>query len=474
MKKNFKYGLTSTALLIGIFAVIVLVNVFVSVLVDKFPIKIDLTSTQLYEISENTYKYLENYDKPTTIYILASETEEDKRVKNILEKYSQSNKNIKLVNINTAEDLTFGSKYTEPGTSLYSNSVIIECGERFKVLSPYDLYGTSQTQADGVLLTSLNVEQKVTAGLKFVSSNSNFTVCFISGHGEAEMLGARQTLEESNFEIVNVNLSTEEIPEEANMVVVAAPTNDYTMAEIAKLDKFFHNAGKGQFIFDPTVTGLDNLYNYIKDWGIQVNDDVAVEESMGSQIRIGNTAMFLVRPEFEENELTAPIEESQRLMAYYPYSKSLTMLFEANNGIEVKKLLSTTDDTYTTEDLTSLEKTDSSRSGKQVVAAVATRQGDTPDTDSIIFVSGTSLLLDIDRETISNNYGFANSEFYTNVVSYLQGSEDDYTISPKSLAVDRLNITERDAILIGIIFVIVVPVLILVYGIVIWVKRRNL
>jgi ABC-2 type transport system permease protein len=96
MKKNFKHGLTSCALLVGILAVIVLINVFVTVLVGKFPLKIDLTSTKLYEISDTTYNYLKTYDKPTTIYILASETDEDKTIKNILEKYSQANSNIKL------------------------------------------------------------------------------------------------------------------------------------------------------------------------------------------------------------------------------------------------------------------------------------------------------------------------------------------------------------------------------------------
>ena len=86
MKKNTKYGITSTALFIGLIAIVVLVNVFVTVLVKKFPIKIDLTPTKLYEISETTYNYLKDYDKPTTIYILSAEKDEDKTVKNILEK----------------------------------------------------------------------------------------------------------------------------------------------------------------------------------------------------------------------------------------------------------------------------------------------------------------------------------------------------------------------------------------------------
>lgn len=474
MKKNFKYGLTSTALLIGVLAVIVLINVFVTLLVGKFPLKIDLTSTKLYEISDKTYEYLKNYDKPTTIYILASETEEDKTIKNILEKYSQSNSNIKLKNINPVEEPTFGTKYTEQGQSLISNAVIVECGERFKVFSPYDLYGTAQTQTGSLSLTSIKVEQKITAGLKYVASDSDFTVCFINGHGEAELPGARQALEQANFEIKDINLTTEEIPENAKMIVVAAPTNDYTTAELAKLDVFFKNAGKGQFVFDPTVTGLNNLYGYIKDWGIQVNDDVAVEESANNKIRIGSGGMFLIKPELEDSDITSPVKDAQRILAYYPYSKSLTALFDANSGIEVTKLLTTTDSTYTTSDLEKLEKNDLSKTGAAVVAAAAVKQGDTPEQDSIIFVAGSSLLLDINIETISDTYGFANADFYTNVINYLQGSKDDYTIASKSLAVDRLNITVSDMIIIAIIFVIVIPIGVLVYGIVVWFKRRNL
>lgn len=473
--KKFKYGLNSTILLIGVLAIIVILNVFVTALVERYPIKVDLTSTQRYEISDKTYQFLKGYEKPTTIYVLSTEAEEDLIIKNILEKYSTTNKNIEVKNINTAENPTFGKKYIKDGESLISNSVIIDAGDRFKIYSPYDLYNFQTDNSSGrQYATSIKAEQKITAGLKYVSSDEDFRVGFIKGHNEIELDGARQSLENNNYVINDINLATDDIPSNIKMLVIASPTVDYTMAEIAKLDSFFSNSGKAQFIFDNSSTGLTNLYSYIKEWGIQVNDDVAVETDNSSKMILSSSNMFLVKPELEKTDITAPIAEAQRIMAYYPYSKSLTTLFESNSGVEVIKLLSTTDAAYTTTDFENLSKADDAKTGEFTIAAVSTKQGSSPEKDSIIFVSGSPLLLDIDIAAVSDIYGFANDSFYENVTNFVQGEKDDYSIAAKSLSSDKLTISEFDGLVIFIIFIIIIPVAILIYGIVVWFKRRHL
>ena len=69
--KKYKF-VSSVAIAIAVVLVIV-VNVFVSVLNNKLPLKIDLTSNKMYELSYKTKEYLKNYDTPVDIYILAGE-----------------------------------------------------------------------------------------------------------------------------------------------------------------------------------------------------------------------------------------------------------------------------------------------------------------------------------------------------------------------------------------------------------------
>ena len=57
MKKNifnsrrFKHGSLATAMTVGFVAAVVLVNVIVGLLVERFPMNIDLTDNQIFELS---------------------------------------------------------------------------------------------------------------------------------------------------------------------------------------------------------------------------------------------------------------------------------------------------------------------------------------------------------------------------------------------------------------------------------------
>ena len=96
--KKYKF-VSSVAIAIAVVLVIV-VNVFVSVLNNKLPLKIDLTSNKMYELSDKTKEYLKNYDTPVDIYILAGESEQDGNIRTVLDKYAAANKNINVTNIN--------------------------------------------------------------------------------------------------------------------------------------------------------------------------------------------------------------------------------------------------------------------------------------------------------------------------------------------------------------------------------------
>lgn len=467
--RKWKYALNSSVVVVGVLAVIILLNVLVSVFVGKFPLKIDLTSKQIYELSDKTYDFLKTYDTPTTIYILASEAEQDDNVRAVLDKYAVASSDIKIKNIDPTQNPTFGKKYVSDSEGLSTHSIIVDSGDRFKVYKNSEMYNID-SQSNSV--TSIKVEQKITAALKFVSSSEDFKAYFIKGHGETDLSGARQMLEGENYEVAELNLAVEDIPEDAKMIVVAAPTSDFTTAELAKLDKFFDNAGKAQFFFDSYPTALTNLYSYIKGWGIEVTENYAMEGNNSNILIIGQTP--LVISDFAEDELTNGLIADKRMVPYTPYAKIVKPLFEANNGTEVRSVLKTSSNTYSKAATSeNLDKTETDELNSYTVAAVATRQGDSPEQDAMIFVSGTTMLLDMDMR-ICENYNFANYDLYSNVLNFLQGSKDDYSIESKSLISDRLTVPALDSVIILAVILVVIPLGVLISGIVIWARRRHL
>ena len=158
--KKYKF-VSSVAIAIAVVLVIV-VNVFVSVLNNKLPLKIDLTSNKMYELSDKTKEYLKNYDTPVDIYILAGESEQDGNIRTVLDKYATANKNINVTNINMTSNPTFGKKYVTDGKSLQSNSVIVDGGDKFKTYTMTELYGVNAQTGQ---YTSLNVENKTSIRL---------------------------------------------------------------------------------------------------------------------------------------------------------------------------------------------------------------------------------------------------------------------------------------------------------------------
>lgn len=473
MNKNKKYKINAKVVTVGVLVVVVLINLFVTLLVSKFPIKLDLTSEKLYEISDETKTMLSEYDKEVNIYFIAGKSYESSyrllgNVAEVLEKYAQYGPTITYTSIDSEKNPTFGAKYVEDGTSLNTGSVILDGGDRYKVYDYVDLYNTTTSQQGTQTASSMRAEQVLNAGLKYIASDEIFTAYFIEGHNETELAGLKKKLEDENYTVGSIKLSTDPIPEDAKLIIISAPKVDYTSAEIAKLDEFFARAGKALVTFDYQCSGLTNLYEYLKSWGILVNDDLAVESNISNLV----SQLGIVLANYGESSIVSSLSENKRDIGYYPYSKSLQLLFSENSGIKVESVLCTTDDAYSTTDFENLTNS-SGDTTSQVIAAVATKQGESRSEDAAIFVSGTTALMEIDEEQLAA-FGFANYDYISNVLSYLQGSYEDNTIAPKYLSTGRLMIDSLQGFIIGGIFTLLIPIIILIYGIVVWVRRRHL
>lgn len=467
---NKKYKISSSVMVIIAIAILIAVNAFVTALTGKFPIKLDMTPNKIYSISDSTKEYLKSYKTPTEIFVMASEAEEDETIKSVLDKYAAACSNIKITNIDPKTNPTFGSKYMKDNQSLSNTYVIVDGGDRFKTFAMSDLYNVSNTQSGRSQATSIKAEEKITSALKYVSSTATVNAYIVNGHNEANTSNVKTALENESYTVKDLNLVTEEIPQDASLLVVLDPSTDFTVAETAKLDNYFANGGHAQFYFDATVSdGLTNLFAYLEKWGIQVNDKVAVEQGKNNMISLGGNMSIMIA-DMESDDITSALSKNKRYVAYLPYAKTLTKLFDNSNNISVKPLLSTSSSAYSSEDYENLQKKDSDETGTFNIGILATNS----QNKSSVYVSGSSMLLNYSQEEIAQSFGFANYDYFFNVCSYMKGDTDDYTVSAKSLSVETITIKPIMVLILAIIFVALVPVIALVSGIVVWFKRRHL
>ena len=464
---NNQYKISSSVMVVVMVSVIIAFNVFVTVLTEKFPIKLDMTPNKIFSLSNSTKDYLKNYKTPTEIFILASKADEDSFVKSALSKYATESSSIILTNVDPKTNPTFGQKYISDGESLSEKYIIVDGGERYKIFSLNDLYNINQRTGKA---TAINVESRITSALRYIASESEMNAYIITGHNEIDSSSMISALEDENYIVKELNLLKEEIPTDASILIELSPAHDMTVSETAKLDSYLANGGHVHFYFDVQHSeGLNNMYDYLSKWGIQVNDSVAVEKSSSNILSVGEGRTLLIS-EIQSDDMTDAIIDSKRLITYFPYSKTLTKLFDNSNFITVKPLLVTTKSAYGTSDYEKLTQEDTNETEELNIGMLASNS----QNRSSVYVSGTSMLLDFPRETVSLTYGFANYDYFLNICSYMQGNKGGYTASPKSLMTDTLSINPVSVYTIGILFVILIPTAILITGIVVWFKRRHL
>ena len=77
------------------------------------------------------------------------------------------------------------------------------------------------------------------------------------------------------------------------------------------------------------------------------------------------------------------------------------------------------------------------------------------------------------NEEIISTGQFANANIFRDTLSYLAPVGKNISISSISLTTEYLTIPETTQVILGIVFVIILPLAILVTGLVIWLRRRR-
>ncbi len=466
MKHKTKVSLTSAAFAVVSVAVIVAVNMVVSSLAKKTNLEFDMTPNKIYNLTDTTLDFLKSYDRDTTIYTFASSADEDSVIANVLRKYQAASEHIKLENINPAENPTFGKEYVKQGESLQQDSVIIDGGSgRYRVYTLSELYSINESTGT---VRGVDAENKITSALRYIKSDEESTAYFMTGHNEANADGAKTHLESEGYIVEELNILNADIPEEAKLIIIAAPSADFTPEEIVKLEAYFARGGSAFVMFDASTRAeLPNLSAELAQWGIAVSDSVSVEEDTDHLLMISGSGQTICVPELADHAVTSAVKDNDRTVAYLPYARTLEKLFDTNTSYKTSVLMTTTKKSHTAFDYDNLEAADNSDGSYPIMIA-----SEDSKTGAKIVVSGSTFLCSVAKETVADRLGLANYDLVSNICSYLQGSEAN-TISAKSLAASRLTMSSA-AVLLTALWLAVIPLAILGAGIVVRHKRKNL
>ena len=465
-KKNknriaLKGGTYSLLVTLIVLAILIVVNVLASILPGNLT-KYDISSTKLYSITSNTKAVVNALKKDVKIYWIVQADKEDDVIENLLEKYESLSDHIEVVKKNPDVYPTFTDKYTSE--EVPNNSLIVECGDKNRYISYNDIYVT-QTDATGYSSSSsFDGEGAITSAIDYVISDKLPKIYVLEGHGEAELPETfGKQIERENMQTESFSLLNEDkVPEDADAILIYAPTSDISAEEKEILADYVANGGKMMVAAGPTENGsLTNLYSLLSDYGVETTDGIVVEED---REHYAFQQPYILLPDLQSSDITDPLIE-ENYYAILPIAQGLTVKDTAGR---VTELLTTSDTAFSKKagyNLETYEKEDGDTDGPFTLAVSIDA-----DNDGQIVWFSSSLFL----EDMYNSYSSgANLDMGMNALSSLVGERDAVSIRSKSLNYNYLTIDESTSSLLKTMMIGVFPLAFIVTGIVVIVRRRR-
>jgi ABC-type uncharacterized transport system involved in gliding motility auxiliary subunit len=472
--RKFKYGGYATIIVAVVLAILVVINLFV----DVIPLELDLSKERLYSLSEQTLKVLDELEEDVEIFTLAKTGTENPLVDEILKKYARRTDRVTLTNIDPFRNPGFAKKYEdEEGRSPSEGSAIVVSGEKFKAISPYDMYNYRQADPNNPFsqeASSVKIEQVITGAILNVTSAKNPIVYLLQGHKEWPIpFRIREQMENENYTIQDLNLLTlEGVPEDADSLLIISPKIDITADEEVKIREYlFENQGTALFLLDLPFKNFPNLLKLLASYGLTVNPFLVVERDANRHVPELQTALV---PELVSHDITDSIRDNDMPMLF-PVSMALGQTEVKKRRLEIEPLIVTSEKAYGKIDLQSkeLDQTLDDPNGPFDLAVAVTDEGEREGQETRAVVSGSAWFLYPDR-ILPYAIQPGNIDFFLNSLSWLQGKEELISIRAKSLLVMSLSMNQVQFYIFAGLTMILIPFGILAAGLVIWLRRRHL
>ena len=455
-----------------------LVNIVAGQLGQRYDLTADLTANTAYKAGEETKALLQDLDKDVDIFVLATEdafggNSYFLQAQRMMEEYPHLSSRVRLTYVDYVFDPTFAARY--PDLVLSQGNVLVVNGDRVKQLELTDLFNYTYNETGNLNIESSRAEEAVTSAILNVISEDHVRVAVLTGNGMADMESFNRLLVDNNYDVVQVNLTTDVLDDTYDLALLLGPRIDLSEDALAKLDAFLYNDGTyGKTLFytaDVTQDVLPNLQAFFTEWGIGIGDGAVFETTAERTYQY--QPYWPVAEYVDETFRDRLIDPSSPVLM--PLSRPLDLIYvtRAPNLNEVLLQFTETSGVRPSETDEGFSVEDAERWGPLPAMVLASKRiyGTTGVIQfrSNLLVSASTAMLD----TFSiQNTSLSNSEYLLNLFNTLTERTDVVNIQPKSLAGKTLSITTAQSRRLGVMLAGVLPFAILATGIGIWLVRR--
>lgn len=280
-------------------------------------------------------------------------------------------------------------------------------------------------------------------------------------------------------------MTSGEVPEDADCLIINAPTNDFSKDTADAIIKYLQNGGNGIILsnYQEGDKKMPNFNSVLEAYGVAIEKGILYEGD--SNYTSGNSPTYIV-PDIKSLDVSKDLVEANAKV-FMPAAQSIVELEDKSDTINVAALLTTSNQAYLKEEpenATTYEKEDKDKDGTFNLGVVITdseeseeaseESASTEETEENIktklVVYGTSNLVD---ESIYSQVTPYNVSLFIKTIGWMCDSEDSITIASKSISEEALTITDSQVNTWMMVYLILIPVFVIGAGITVVVRRRR-
>ncbi len=292
--KKLRYGSASVILTVSFVALVIIVNVIFTALAGKYRWYIDMTSTSLYSLDDATVDVLGDVKEDVLITFCQDKDEVDAdsalfMIHNTAQNLADKFGNIKIEYRDVLRDKKYLEKFRTVATDyVKTTSVIISSGTEYRKYDSLRFFITDTE--DPSYIWAYNGENRFASAILQVTAAKMPIAYFTKGHGESLTDDAEtfiSFIEDAGYAVEAIDLSTEEISEDARLLIINDPQYDFGgvfeehvgKSEIEKIDAFLDGFGSlFAFVSPERVGSLTNLTEFLEEWGVVFMPGVTVSD----------------------------------------------------------------------------------------------------------------------------------------------------------------------------------------------------
>lgn len=465
--KNMSISAYNSTMTVIIVAVVVAVNLIVGALPNKYTVW-DLTTNKLYSLTQDSIDYVSGLDEDVTIYVLNTEDNTDSMVKQTLENYKDLTDKISVEYVDPLVNPKFASQYMDAATTVSRGTIIVESDKRYKVINNSSLYETSMDYSTyQSTTTGYDGEGQITSAIAYVVSDEMPKIYITTGHGEQQLESAfTKLIDKANIDTEDLRLmDVDAVPEDATVVLIDAPTSDFSVDDADKIIDYLNQGGKVFVVAGYTEDSQPNFQKILNFFDLEAEPGMVFESN---QNNFYQSPYYLLPDISTSSNLTSAIAGNYYIFA--PYAVGISQIGE-DDSVSITPLLTTSDKAFSRTDLSnadSLTPEEGDITGPFYIGLEAEKTLDSGSASMLLFSSYVMF-----TQSADSMVSGANSQLFANCLGNVGTYESGISIPVKSYEISTLLLTEQKIIILAVITTAVIPLAFLVTGLVVWLRRRK-